>query len=226
MNFGSSWVLKRQRKQRSNCQEWINNAASKGTPEKHLLLEGLMLKLKLQSFGHLMGRTNSLEKTLMLGKIEGRRRREQQRMESPTRRTRVWPSSGSWCWTGRIGVLQSVGLPSRTWLGDWTELSFASLTMQKPLTVWITINCGKFLQEMGVPDHLLVSWETCRQVKKQQLESDMEEVTGSNLGREYSKAVCCHLAYLTSTQCTSCKMSGWMEQKLEARLLGEISTTS
>ena len=56
-------------------------------------------------------------------------------------------------------------------------------------------------------------------------ESDMEEMTGSKLGKEYSKAVYCHLAYLTSMQCTPCKMSSWMEHKLETRLL-ETSTTS
>ena len=77
-------------------------------------LEGLMLKLKLQSFGHLMWRTGSFEKTLILGKIEGRWRRECQRMKwlmaSPTWWTWVWVSSRSWCWTGRPGVLQSMGL--------------------------------------------------------------------------------------------------------------------
>ena len=75
-------------------------------------LEGLMLKLKLQYFGHLMWRADSLEKTLMLGKIEGRRRRGQQRMRwmaSPSQRTWVWVSSGSWWWTGKPGVLQSMG---------------------------------------------------------------------------------------------------------------------
>ena len=74
-----------------------------------------MLKLKLQYFGHLMGRTDSLEKTLMLGKIEGRRRREWQGMRwldgiMDSIQTRVWASSRSWWWTGKPGVLQSVGL--------------------------------------------------------------------------------------------------------------------
>ena len=102
------------------------------------------------------------------------------------------------------------------------------------------------------------------QVKKQQLELDMEQQTGSKLGKEYIKAVYCHPAYLTSMQSTSwgfphssvgkestcnaedpslipglgrsaeegigyspqCKMLGWMNNKLESRLLGEISTTS
>ena len=63
-------------------------------------------------------------------------------------------------------------------------------------------------------------------VKKQQLEPDMEQLIGSKLLKEYDKAVYCHLAYLTSMQNTSCKMPGWMNHKLELRLLEEISTTS
>ena len=54
------------------------------------------------------------------------------------------------------------------------------------------------------------------QVKKQQLEPDMEQQTGSKLGKEYVKAVYCHLAYLTSMQSTSCEMRGWMKYKLES----------
>ena len=54
----------------------------------------------------------------------------------------------------------------------------------------------------------------------------MEELTGSKLGKEYDKAVYCHLAYLTSIQSTSWEMPGWMNHKLESRLLGEVSTTS
>ena len=64
------------------------------------------------------------------------------------------------------------------------------------------------------------------QVKKQQLELDMEEQTGSNLGKEYVKAVYCHSAYITYMQGTSCEMPGWMKHKLESRLPGEISITS
>ena len=64
------------------------------------------------------------------------------------------------------------------------------------------------------------------QVRKQQLELDMEQQTGSKLGKEYVKAVFCHHAYLTYMQSTSCKMPGWMKHKLESRLLGEISITS
>ena len=64
------------------------------------------------------------------------------------------------------------------------------------------------------------------QVKKQQLEPDMEQWTGSKMGKEYDKAVYCHPAYLTYMQSTSCEMLGWKKRKLELRLLGEISITS
>ena len=64
------------------------------------------------------------------------------------------------------------------------------------------------------------------QVKKQELEPDIEQQTDSKLGKEYIKAVYCHLAYLTYMQSTSYEMLGWMKHKLEQRLLGEISITS
>ena len=64
------------------------------------------------------------------------------------------------------------------------------------------------------------------EVKKQQLEPDMEQQTVSKLGKEYVKAVYCHLAYLTYMQSTSCKMSGWMKHTLESRLPEKISITS
>ena len=63
------------------------------------------------------------------------------------------------------------------------------------------------------------------EVKKQQLELDMEQQTGSKLGKEYVKAIYCYPAYLTYMQSTSCEMLGWMKHKLESRLLGEISIT-
>ena len=62
------------------------------------------------------------------------------------------------------------------------------------------------------------------QVKKQQLEPDMKQWTGSKLGKEYVKVVYCHPAYLTSVQSTAHEILGWMKHKLEARLLGEILT--
>ena len=63
------------------------------------------------------------------------------------------------------------------------------------------------------------------QAKKQQLDLDMGQLTGSKLGKEYVKVVYCHPAYLIYMQSTSYKMPGWMENKLESILLGEISTT-
>ena len=93
-------------------------------------LEGLMLKLKLQYFGHLMWRADSFDKTLILGKIEGRRRRGQQRMRwwmaSPTQWTWVCVNSESWWWTGRPGVLQYMG--SQRGRYNWaTELTDSKL---------------------------------------------------------------------------------------------------
>ena len=91
-------------------------------------LKGLMLKLKLQYFGHLMWRTDSLEKTLMLGKIEGKRWRGLQTRRwldgaSPTQRTWVWVCSESWWWTGKPGLLQS--MRSKRAGHDWaTELNW------------------------------------------------------------------------------------------------------
>ena len=88
----------------------------------------------------------------------------------------------------------------------------ASLTTLKPLTEWIIINCGKFLKR----------WE----YQKQELETNLEQQNSSILGKEYIKAVYCHLLIITYVQSTSCEMLGWMKQKLESRLPGEISTTS
>ena len=100
------------------------------------------------------------------------------------------------------------------------------LTMPKPLTVWITTNCGKFLKRREYQTTLPASYKTCILVKKQQLELDMEQRTGSKLGKEYVKAVYHHPAYLTYMQSTSCEMPGWIKHKLESRLLGEISINS
>ena len=96
-----------------------------------------------------------------------------------------------------------------------------SLAKLKPLTVWLTTNCGKFLKKWKYQTTLPVF---C--LKKQQLELDMEQPTGSKLGKEYIKAVYCHPAYLTSMQSMLCEMLGWMKHKLESRLLGEISIIS
>ena len=97
----------------------------------------------------------------------------------------------------------------------------ASLTTLQPLTVWITTNFGKFLKRWEYQTTLPASWETCIQVKKQQLEPDKEQRTDSKLGKECVQAVYCHPAYLTSIQSTSCELPGWMNHKLESLILGE-----
>ena len=76
----------------------------------------------------------------------------------------------------------------------------ASLTMLKPLTVWITTNCGEFLKRWEYQSTSPTFREICMQVKKQQLELGMKQQTGAKLGKDYVKAVYCHPAYLTSMQ--------------------------
>ena len=91
----------------------------------------------------------------------------------------------------------------------------ALLTIPKPLTVWITINCGKFWKRWEYQTTCPASWEACTQVGKQQLELDMEQQTGSKSGKEFNKAVYCHRAYLTSMQSTSWETLDWKKHKLE-----------
>ena len=101
-------------------------------------LEGLMLKLKLQYFGYLMWRTDSLEKTLNLGKIESRRRREDRGwdgwMASLTQWTWVWVNSRSWWWTGWPGMLQSVGLQKveNNWATELNWTYFSTIFLVTP----------------------------------------------------------------------------------------------
>jgi len=98
----------------------------------------------------------------------------------------------------------------------------ALLTMPKPLTVWIIINCGKFWKRWAYQTTRPASWETCMQVRKQQLELDMQQQTGSKQEKESVKAVYWHPAYLTYMQSTSWEMLGLRKHKLESRLPGEI----
>ena len=88
--------------------------------------------------------------------------------------------------------------------------------MPKPLTVWITANCGKYLKRWEYQTTWPASWEICRKVKKQQLELDMEQQTCSKSGKKYIKAVYCHPAYLTYMQSTSWETLGWRKHKPES----------
>ena len=110
------------------------------------LLEGLMLRLKLQYFGHLVWRADSMEKTMMLGGIAGRRRRGWQRMRwldgIADSWTWVWVGSGSWCWTGRPGVLQFMGLQRVR--HDWaTELNWTDACMESREMVLMNLFAGQ-----------------------------------------------------------------------------------
>ena len=139
-----SWTIKKAEHQRTDALElwcwrrflrvpWTVRRSNQSflkeiSPEYSL--EGLILKLKLQYFGHLMRSTDSFEKILMLGKIEGGRKGDDRRwdgwMASPTQWTWVWVSFGSWWWTGRPGVLQS--MRSQRAGHDWaTELSWTEV---------------------------------------------------------------------------------------------------
>ena len=130
----TSWIQKRQRNQRSNCQHLLNHRKTKGIPEKHLL-----------------------------------------------------------CFINYTKAFDCV-VHNKLW---------------------------KILKELGLPDHLICLLQRfpyrgiCMQVKKQQLELEMEQQTGSKLGKEYVKAVYCHLAYLTYIQSTSREMLGWKKHRLE-----------
>ena len=101
----------------------------------------------------------------------------------------------------------------------------AFLNVPKSLTVWITTNCRKFWKRWEYQTTLHASWEICMQVKKQQLELDMEQQTVPNRERSMSRVYIVS-AYLTYMQSTSWEMLGWMTHKLESRLPGEISITS
>ena len=101
-----------------------------------------------------------------------------------------------------IKLPTSAGLLKKQESSRKTSIS-ALLTMLKPLTVWITINCGKFWKRWQNQTIWPASWETCMQVRKPKLELDMEQQTGSKWEKEYIKAVYCHPVYLTSMQSTS-----------------------
>ena len=179
--------------------------------------------LKLQYFGHLMQRANSLEKTLMLGKIEGKRRSRENRGTWQVAVHGVTKSDTglSDCTTTKTGAKQcflkgkatfsqalhpfnakkpswptliaqsytvNTGAPSRHVTTEYLKCGWyklrktstsPSLTMLKPLSMWITTNRRKFWKRWDYQTTWPASWETYMQVRKQQLELDMEQQTGS-----------------------------------------------
>ena len=84
----------------------------------------------------------------------------------------------------------------------------------------------KILQEMGISDHLTCLLRNLYAGQESSVRSGHGKTEWSTLGKEYIKAVYCHLVYLTLMQSISCEMLGWMKNKLESRLLGEISIAS
>ena len=122
-----------------DCKE-IQSANPKGISPEYSL-EGLMLKLTLQYFGHVIWRTDSLEKTLILGKIEGSRRSGRQRMKwmaSLTQWTRVWVNSHSWWLTSWCAAVHGVA-KSRTRLSYWTEQNATDQVAYKQEHLFLTI---------------------------------------------------------------------------------------
>ena len=95
------------------------------------------------------------------------------------------------------------------------NIYFCFIDYAKPLILWILTNCGKFFKWWEYQTTWPASWEICMQVRKQQLELDMEQQTGSKLRKEYIKALYFHLAYLTYMQSTSWEMLGCRKHKLE-----------
>ena len=98
-----------------------------------------------------------------------------------------------------IKLPTSAGLSKKQESSRKTSIS-ALLTMPKSVTLWITTDCGKFWKRWEYQTTWPVSWEICLQVRKQQLELDMEKQTGSKSGKEYVKDVYFHPAYLTYMQ--------------------------
>jgi len=118
--------------------------------------------------------------------------------------------------------------PSLYLLESWSKITgpvFQKDNINCKAFDWITANCETFLKKWEYQTSLPASWETCVWVKKQNLEPDIEQSTGSKLGKECIRDVYYHPTNLTYMQST-CEMLGWMKYNLELRLLGEITITS
>ena len=124
----------------------------------------------------------------------------------------------SWFYRRQRNQISNCQHPWNQWKSESSRKTSISalLTLPKPLTVWITINCGKFWKRWQYQTTWPASWEICMQVRKQQLELDMEQQTVSKEGKEYVKAIYCHPDNLTYTQSTSWETLEWKKHKLES----------
>ena len=178
--------------------------------------EGLMLKLRLQYFGHLMWRASLLEKTLVLGKIEGRRRRRWQRMRQLDGITDSMDMSLCKLWemvTDREAWHAAVHWVTKS----WTQLSDC-VDHNK---LW------KILKEMRTPDHLTRLLRNLCAGQEATVRIRHGRTDWFKIGKGVHQGhIYCHLACLTYMQSTSCKMLGCMTHKLKSRFLEEILITS
>ena len=144
--------------------------------------------------------------------------------------------SSTWMRTYKCTSWASKNRGTRDWIANIHWVIEKTRAFQKSINfcfsdytkafVWITTNSRKILKRREFQITLPVSWETGMWIKKQQLEQDTEQWTGSKLGKECDKAVYCHHDYLTYMQSTAWETLGWRKDKLESRLQGEIGITS
>ena len=119
-------------------------------------------------------------------------------------------SKGSDLWSPIKGQEIILNGCIRSFMSSEDDDKIQEINWSRVCPVWITTHYGKFFKKWEYQATLPASWEIWMQTKKQQLEPDMEQETGSILGKEYGKAVYCHLVYLTYMQSTSGKMLYWM----------------
>ena len=140
-------------------------------------------------------------------------------MASPKWWKLVWVGFGSWWWTGKPGVLQSMG--SQRVRYDWvTELNW------KPLTVWITTNCGKFFKRWEYQTTLPASWETCMQVKKPTVRTRHGTMDWFQIGKGVCQGCILSPCLLNLYAEFIMRNARLVKHKMESRLLEEISITS
>ena len=169
--------------------------------------------LKLQYFGHLMRKTGSLEKILMLRKTEGGRRRGQDRwwdgwMASLTRWTWVWASSGSWWWTGKSGVLQSMGLHrvGQDWWPNWTELKACLV---------VTIGEAILLPSSGWRSVMLLNIPQCTQhspLQQSHPDQNLNSVEFGKLSIGLKGLPKCLNGKESICQCRRCRFDPWVKK--------------